>query len=98
MIKDLEKEIEKLDVALETMISEWAPEQYKNLQTIPGIGKQASMILIVKTDAFTKVEHYKQLISLAGMAPKEFQSGSSIRGKVHICKMGGADIRKSIYE
>ena len=97
MIKDLESEIEKLELALESMISDWAPEQYKNLQTIPGIGKRASMMLIVKTDAFTKVGHYKQLISLAGMAPREFQSGSSVRGKVHICKMGGADIRNSIY-
>lgn len=97
MIKSLNNEIQKLEDSLESLINEWAPEQYKNLQTIPGIGKKASMTLIVRTDAFTKVGHYKQLISLAGMAPKEFSSGSSIRGRVHICKMGGSDIRHSMY-
>jgi transposase len=97
LLRELAKEIAGLEQALESIITDWVPGQYKNLQTIPGIGKKASMTLIVRTDAFTRVESYRHLISLAGMAPKEFSSGSSIRARTRICKMGGADLRRCMY-
>ena len=34
---------------------------------------------------------------MVGTAPREFRSGSSVRGKVRICKMGGKDIRSVMY-
>ncbi len=97
MLKNLENETSKLEKSLDAKIASWAPDQYKNLQTIPGIGKKISAVLIVKTDAFEKVDNYRQLISLAGMAPKEYQSGSSVHKRVRICKMGGKKIRNSMY-
>jgi len=97
MLKYLENESSKLEESLDEKIENWAPEQYRNLQTIPGIGKKISAVLIVKTDAFEKVENHRQLISLAGMAPREYQSGTSVHKRVRICKMGGKKIRNSMY-
>src|SRR5690606_21682579 len=40
---------------------------------------------------------YKQLISYAGLSPTVFYSGSSIKGRVKICKQGGKQLRNILY-
>ena len=62
-----------------------------------GIGKRATAILIVTTQGFKHTKNYRQLISYAGLSPKEYSSGSSIRGKVRICKQGGSLLRHTLY-
>lgn len=97
MLKKAEQEIEKLQQALEQKLNVWAPQQSENLQSIPGLGKRASAMLIVFSEAFNKVENHRQLICLAGLSPREFSSGSSIRGRSRICKMGGGHLRSILY-
>ncbi|TMZ55993.1 IS110 family transposase, partial [Klebsiella pneumoniae] len=41
--------------------------------------------------------HYKKLIAYVGFSPRIYQSGTSIKGKGHICKMGKSQIRKLLY-
>ena len=62
-----------------------------------GIGKRATAILIVSTQGFKYTETYQQLISCAGLSPKEYTSGSTIRGEVRICKQGGSLLRHTLY-
>ena len=62
-----------------------------------GIGKRATAILIVSTQGFKYTETYQQLISYAGLSPKEYTSGSTIRGKVRICKQNGSLLRHTFY-
>lgn len=97
MIKKAEAEIKKLQTVLDEKIKLWAPGQSENLQSIPGLGKRAAAMLIVFTQGFEKVENHRQLICLAGLNPIERTSGSSIRGKSRICKMGGAQLRNILY-
>lgn len=96
-LSTIEKEIEKLERELTNKIQSWEPQQLENLQTIPGLGKRTAAHLIIFTDGFTKIENYRQLISLAGLSPKEFNSGVSIKKRVRICKMGGAGLRNLLY-
>lgn len=97
IIKHLERKAEKL----EERINGIAELEYKGLldrlQTIPGIGKKTAMLLAVLTDGFRKFDHYKQLIAYVGFSPRIYQSGTSVRGKGHICKMGKSQIRKLLY-
>ena len=69
----------------------------KQVRSVVGIGKRATAILIVSTQGFKHTQTYKQLISYAGLSPKEYSSGSSIRGKVRICKQGGSLLRHTLY-
>ena len=73
------------------------PELVKQVGSVVGIGKRATAILIVTTQGFKHTENYRQLISYAGLSPKEYSSGSSIRGKVRICKQGGSLLRHTLY-
>src|SRR5690606_31230286 len=69
----------------------------KNLRSIPSIGPRSASLLIILTDAFALFEHYKQLISHFGLAPRIFESGSSVKGKNRICKMGMGTMRTTLY-
>jgi transposase len=97
IIKQLEKELEKLEKEMEELVKEHYQQQYEQLKSIPGLGKKSSMLLIAITSGFTRFSHVKQLISYVGFCPRIFESGSSIRGKGHICKMGMSAVRKMLY-
>ena len=86
---------------LEDKLVETAKKYYKQtferLQTIPGLGPKTAALLIVLTNNFQKFEHSRQLIAYVGLSPRIFCSGTSVRGKGHICKMGSSQARKQLY-
>ncbi|WP_316931386.1 transposase [Polaribacter sp. Hel1_85] len=69
----------------------------ERIKTIPGIGLKTAIMMSVITDNFTKFENYKQLTAFVGFSPRLYQSGTSVKGKGHICKMGKPQIRKLLY-
>lgn len=93
----LQVQLKKLEQALEKRLQKWQATQWQNLQTIPGLGKRAIALLIIYTDGFTKVVSHRQLTALAGLSPREFSSGTSVRGKKGICKMGSGRLRSVLY-
>jgi len=97
ILKEMGKELKKLELELGEKLNSWQPELKKLVGSITGIGKRASAILIVSTQGFKYTETYQQLISYAGLSPKEYSSGSSIRGKIRICKQGGSHLRHTLY-
>lgn len=86
---------------LESEIERLALEEFEQtiecLTSIPGIGIKTAIMLIVITDNFKKFEHHKQLIAFVGFSPRIYESGSSVRGRSSICKMGKSQIRKLLY-
>ena len=97
VLKDLQEELKKLEAALYIKLEAWQPTLVQQVRSVVGIGKRATAILIVSTQGFAHTETYQQLISYAGLSPKEYSSGSSIRGRVRICKQGGALLRHTLY-
>jgi transposase len=97
ILRDLQAELKKFEVELYKKLSAWQPDLVKQVGSVVGIGKRATAILIVTTQGFRHTANYKQLISYAGLSPKEYSSGSSIRGKVRICKQGGSLLRHTLY-
>jgi transposase len=97
MIDQVNKEISSLEQSLETLLKQHEEKKMTALQTIPGIGKRTVAMMIIATDGFRKVDNYRQLSSWAGLSPREYSSGKSIRGKVRISKMGGKELRNMLY-
>lgn len=95
--KTIQNEIDNLDNELEILLETWQGKQKALLNTIPSLGKRTVSYLISFTDGFTKIENYRQLIALAGLAPREYTSGTSVSGKKGICKMGNGNLRKNLY-
>ncbi len=65
------------------------------LTSIPGIGEKLSSQILceIKGDAVS----VKAQVAHAGLAPRQRISGTSVRGKTQICKMGNARLRKALY-
>lgn len=97
VIRATEKSIKDIEDQMLVVCETHYKESLQLLTSIPGIGNKTAMMLIALTDNFGKFEHYKQLIAYVGLAPRVYQSGTSVNGKGHICKMGKALIRKLLY-
>lgn len=67
------------------------------VSSVKGIGERATATLIVYTQGFKHTESYQQLISYAGLSPREYLSGKSIKGRVRISKIGGKQLRHILY-
>lgn len=89
------KEIEK---RIDEIIEHSYSQLNQSLTSIPGIGKKTAATLVLITEGFTKFETYRALIAYAGLAPRTFESGTSVRGASHICKLGARQLRKLLYE
>lgn len=96
-IRMLEKELLNLEKQMKESVDQAHKNLMNNLLSIPGIGNKTAMMLIVITDGFRKFVHYKQLIAYVGFSPRIYESGTSVKGKGHICKMGKSQIRKLLY-
>ena len=97
IIKNVKAELKKLETELDKKLKIWQPDLTKKVQSVKGIGKRATAILIVFTQAFEHTATYQQLISYAGLSPKEYSSGKSIKGKTRISKIGGKQLRHTLY-
>lgn len=89
MIEALNREIDSLEAQIETVIaqSELWQTNYRLIQTVKGIGPVLAKYLIIYTENFTRINDPKRFACYAGIAPFEYSSGSSIKGRtrVHPC-------------
>jgi len=67
------------------------------LISIPGIGEQTAAVLLAECRAIVHFDDARAVAAFAGLTPKHRQSGSSVRGKSRLDKMGLARIRKALY-
>lgn len=96
-IQHAEKVIVKTEAKILEIIDNEHKSMLKNLTSIPGIGKKTAIALIVATGGFTRFDSHKKLSSYLGLCPRIFESGSSVRGRSRICKLGMVRIRKFLY-
>lgn len=97
MLLALEKEIKQLNAELESMAKKHCKETFDRLQTIPGLGPKTSIMLIIVTHNFERFDEARKLSAYIGMCPRIFQSGTSVNGRGHICKIGNPRARKLLY-
>ena len=96
-LKHLKKEIEVLEVRLLELVKQEQEQQLTLLQIIPGIGLKTALFLIVVTDGFKKFESASQLCSYVGITPTIRISGSSVRGRSRISKVGNKKLRNLLF-
>jgi transposase len=82
---------------LQDKLQQWEGETLKLVKSVKGIGSRAAAEIIIYTQGFKDMQSYRQLISYAGLSPTERSSGSSIRGRVRICKQGGKQLLHILY-
>ena len=96
-LKSIKKEIDLLDQRLTELVKDHQQSQLTLLKSIPGMGVKTALMLIVMTDGFNRFENSKQLCCYAGITPIIRESGSSVRGRSRISKMGNKKMRKMLF-
>jgi transposase len=96
-LKHLDYEIASLEQRLLELVKQEQQEQLTLLKSIPGMGVKTALFLIVITDGFTKFENAKQLCSYVGITPTIRESGSSVRGRSRISKVGNKKLRNLLF-
>ena len=83
IIKNLRKKLNLIDHQILEIIKRdnTLKNNYKLIQSIPGIGPQTTTYLLIVAKNFTCFENARKLTCYASVAPFLYQSGSSIKGK-----------------
>ncbi|MDP4231707.1 MAG: IS110 family transposase [Bacteroidota bacterium] len=104
LLKKLDREIvrqQKMNAEYLQQLIDLAQSTYgkafEAVVSIPGIGKKTASLLVMVTNGFTAFDSSKQLIAYLGLSPRHYQSGSSVHGQAHICKMGMQRVRSALY-
>lgn len=97
MVRQAQKEKQQVEDRMELLVGQHHQRQYEQVSSIPGLGKKSSILLILITGGFTRFTHHKQLVSYLGLSPRIYESGTSVRGRSRICKMGMSRARAVLY-
>ncbi len=72
-------------------------EQSDLLDSIPGIASTTAALLLAEITNFKQYKSARQVAAYAGLVPRERRSGSSVRGRTCLSKIGNARLRKALY-
>lgn len=70
--------------------------QQELLVSIPGIGAATATQLMAELGAMN-FSHAGQAAAFVGLVPRQHVSGSSVRGRSTLCKMGRSRLRKALF-
>jgi transposase len=97
LIQGIEKELTKIQKLLKEIGQAYYAREVQILQSIPGMGIKTAQALIVATKGFRETPNGRALCSYVGIAPRPYQSGTTIKARGRISKMGSRSVRNKIY-
>jgi transposase len=95
----LDNAIERLIKAINEHIDQYPDLKQKRalLDSIPGIGERSSAIILAFYADTGRFANSRQAAAFAGLDPRQYESGSSVKGKPRLSKVGHAFLRKALY-
>jgi transposase len=72
-------------------------QQSELLDSIPGIAETTAAHLLAEMTDIKQYRSARQVAAYAGLVPRERQSGSSVRGRTRLSKIGNARLRRALY-
>jgi transposase len=67
------------------------------LDSIPGLGERTIATLLAFYANFDRFGNARQAVAFVGLDPRQHESGSSVKGKPRLSKIGHAFVRKALY-
>ncbi len=72
-------------------------QQSELLDSIPGIAETTAALLLSEITEIKQYRSARQVAAYAGLVPRERQSGTSVRGRTRLSKIGNARLRRALY-
>ena len=95
MLLQYKEHLSKLEAEIDTLAKEI--EEYKIIQSIPGIGEKIAATIISEIGEIDRFNHPKKLVAFAGVDPEVFESGKFKATLVRITKRGSSRLRHALY-
>lgn len=98
-INVLAQSIKKVEKAIKNIISKnkHLKEIYGYVTSVKCVGFVAACHLMIHTNCFTKFNSAKQLASYCGIAPFEYSSGSSVKGRTRVHHMANKQLKTILH-
>lgn len=90
-----EEHLSKLAAEIDALAKEI--EEYKIIQSIPGIGEKIAATIISEIGEIDRFNHPKKLVAFAGVDPSVYSSGRFTATKNRITKRGSSRLRQSLF-
>jgi transposase len=90
-VKTLESESQKIITDNEKL-----QNNFEIITSINGVGPKLALAILADAD-FERFKNGKQYAAFAGVTPSHFESGTSVKGKSRISKIGSSKLRKILY-
>ncbi|MBB4070358.1 transposase [Salinibacter ruber] len=99
LLDEIKRQIEDLEEEIEERVEENSElnDQCSLLETIPGVGLQTAAIVVSELGSPEQFESARQAAAYAGLVPRHRKSGTSIRGKPRMSKVGNGRLRRAMY-
>lgn len=98
-LKWLDDEIARISKAIRDHIDNdpTLRDKHRLLDSIPGLGERTTAVLLAFIAEPARFENARQAVAFAGLDPRQHESGSSVRGKPRLSKVGHSFLRKALY-
>ncbi len=93
----LDKQVDALEKSLADDTKAQCGADYARLQTIPGVGPRIALALLLAGPGRRAFPGWRQAVAYAGLCPRHYESGSSVRGKPRLSKLGDGRLRHLLY-
>ncbi len=95
----LKADIARIDAEIERVIE--GDAQLKAdialLLTIPGVGKVTAATVVAELGDLRRFASGRQIAAFAGLSPRRRESGTSVKGRVRLCKKGSPTVRSVLF-
>lgn len=95
LVKDIDQQIKTIEAKIDELVSRDVRlhTYYKLMTSVQGVGKVLSWHLLVKTGEFNNITEPRKLACYAGIAPFEYRSGTSVRGKCKVSYLADKSLK-----
>lgn len=69
---------------------------FEIITSIKGVGPKLAFAILADAD-FERFQNGRQYAAFVGVTPSHFESGTSVRGRSHISRIGSSNLRKILY-
>lgn len=99
VIAHLDEQIKRIELQIKKDIDDdpTLKAQRDLLDSIPGVGEKTISMFLSHYGGELRFDKTRQAIAFAGLDTKKHESGTSVKGKPRLSKMGHSQIRRGLY-
>ena len=99
LLEEIDGKIEDLEDEIQDQVDENQnlSDRVSLLRTIPGVGLQTAAIVVSELGSPDRFRSAREAAAYAGVVPSHHESGTSVRGRPRMSKVGNARLRRALY-